>query len=223
MIYPFFLAPIIGFCFGSIPFAWLIVKLTTGKDVRNEGSGSVSTRNTVRTAGWSWAILTASLDVSKGFISTFLTTFFIFSSLEGEFVGFPFRELLGALCGIGAFAGHCWMPWMKFKGGKGFAVFSGALVVVNPWGILVWWLSLPIYLIIIRYSGISGIMATASVAILNTIFYLTGATYWNTWPTMVFGWGCTLLIILRMIPDFIGMRKGEIKRWQGVKVSQWMR
>ena len=76
-MYQYFLAPLIGYLFGSIPFAWIIVKLTTGQDVRDSGSGSVSTRNTVRTAGWSWAILTGTLDVTKGFFGVFLVRFFI--------------------------------------------------------------------------------------------------------------------------------------------------
>ncbi|MCK5183203.1 MAG: glycerol-3-phosphate acyltransferase, partial [Candidatus Heimdallarchaeota archaeon] len=53
-MYQYFIAPIIGFLFGSIPFSWLIVKIATGKDVREEGSGSVSSRNTIRTAGYFW-------------------------------------------------------------------------------------------------------------------------------------------------------------------------
>jgi len=227
MIYPYILAPIIGFFFGSLPFAWIIVKLVTGKDVRDEGSGSVSTRNTVRTAGYGWAILTMSLDITKGFLGTFLTRYVFFSSLTS--LDPVNLDLLAALCGIATFAGHCWMPWMKFKGGKGFAVLSGGMMVINPWGILVWWVSLLIWLMIIRYSGISGIMATATVATTYTIFYLVGqfstldGTYWHTWPIMVFSWGCTILIIIRMIPDFIAIKNGEIKRWKGIKVAQWMR
>ena len=76
-MYQYFVALIIGFLLGSLPFAWIIVKITTGKDVRDEGSGSVSTRNTIRTAGYLWAILTATLDVTKGFLAAFLTRFYI--------------------------------------------------------------------------------------------------------------------------------------------------
>ena len=71
-MYQYFLAPIIGYLLGSIPFAWLIVKIVTGKDVREEGAGSVSTRNTVRTAGYPWAILTGILDNGKGFLADLL-------------------------------------------------------------------------------------------------------------------------------------------------------
>lgn len=222
-MYQYFVALIIGFLLGSLPFAWIIVKITTGKDVRDEGSGSVSTRNTIRTAGYLWAILTATLDVTKGFLAAFLTRFYI-AKVTASFT-FELSIFCTALAGIAAFAGHCWMPWMKFKGGKGFAVFSGALAVINPWGIIVWWLGILIYLLITRYSGISGILATASVALLNTFFYIFSVwnPYWSAWGTIVFGWGCVILAILRHIPDFKGMKTGEIKRWKGIKVSQWMR
>ena len=221
MIYPYFIAIIMGYLFGSLPFAWIIVRLVTGKDVRDEGSGSVSTRNTVRTAGYFWAILTATLDVTKGFIGCFLLRYVIFPPANFPTLLYP--DLLPALCGIAAFAGHCWMPWMKFRGGKGFAVLTGALIVVNPWCILVWWGIIPIWLVITRYSGISGILATTSVAVALSFFYGFQVTYWHEWSVLVFGWGCVVLVILRMIPDFIGMKKGEITRWKGIKVSQWMK
>lgn len=224
MIYAYILAPIIGYLFGSIPFAWFIVKLTTGKDVRKEGSGSVSTRNTVRTAGWGWAVITASMDVTKGFIGAFLTLFVFFPESAFISAGTYYNgSLLTALCGLGAFAGHCWMPWMKFKGGKGFAVLTGSLIIINPWCIIVWWVTILIWALITRYSGIAGILSTASVAITLTVFYFTDATAWNDWPVLLFGWGCTVLVILRMIPDLIAIRKGEIKPWKGIKVSQWMK
>jgi glycerol-3-phosphate acyltransferase PlsY len=139
------------------------------------------------------------------------------------FPNFPELNVLKALAGVGAFAGHCWMPWLKFQGGKGFAVLTGASIMINPWGVVIYWVSLPIWLLITRYSYIGGICGTTSVALGYTIFYLTGATAWPHWSLMIYGWGCVILVNLRMIPDFIAMRKGEIKRWKGIKISQWMR
>jgi len=222
-MYQYFIAPLIGYFFGSIPMAWFIIKLTTGKDPRDEGSSSVSTRNTARTAGYHWAILTASLDVIKGFLGTFLTLFYIFPESTftvGEYYnGF----LLISLVGLGAFAGHCWMPWMKFKGGKGFAVLSGCLIVINPWGVLLWWASMPLWMMLWKLSSAGGISATGSIGILTTVFWLTGATHWSDWSLMIFGWGCTILVIIRMIPDFKKIRAGEIKRWSGFKLSEFLK
>jgi glycerol-3-phosphate acyltransferase PlsY len=228
-MYQYFIAPIIGYLLGSIPFAWLIVKLVTGKDVREEGSGSASTRNTVRTAGYFWAILTASLDVSKGFLAAFLVRFYLTQLPAINALSDDMAIFCTALAGIGAFAGHLWMPWLGFKGGKGFAVFSGALIVLNPYGILVWWLSLPIFLIIIRYSYLGGLSATIAASLLGMFFFIFGHAsgtpnpYWSDWGVMVHGFGCVFVLLLRLIPDFKAMRAGEIKRWSGMKVSQWMK
>lgn len=222
-MYQYFIAPIIGFLFGSLPFAWLIVKIVTGKDVREEGSGSVSSRNTIRSAGYFWAILTSFLDISKGFLAVFITRFYL--APTAAMGSDDLSILCTALAGIGAFVGHLWMPWMKFKGGKGFAVLLGSLIVLNPYGNLVWVLSILLFLVIIRYSYLAGLSATISVALLGTFFYIFTVPnpYWSSWAVMVHGWGCVIILVLRLIPDFKAMRRGEIKRWGGIKISQWMK
>jgi glycerol-3-phosphate acyltransferase PlsY len=115
------------------------------------------------------------------------------------------------------------MPWLGFQGGKGFAVLSGALIVLNPWGILLWWGSLPIWLFITRYSSIGGIASTATVATGLTFFSIFEATAWHEMGLIVFGWGCTIVCVLRMIPDFKLIKKGEITPWKGLQISQWMK
>ncbi|MHA1441660.1 MAG: glycerol-3-phosphate acyltransferase [Candidatus Heimdallarchaeota archaeon] len=220
-MYQYFLAPIIGYLLGSIPFAWIIVKIATGKDIREEGAGSVSTRNTVRTAGYPWALLTGILDWGKGFLAVFLTRFYL---APAEAMGSDDLSLLcTALAGIGAFVGHLWMIWMKFKGGKAFSVLLASLIIINPWGILVWVLSLFLFLVIIRYSYLAGLAATICVAILGTFFFIFTVPnlYWSSWAVMVHGWGCAIILVLRLIPEFKAMRRGEIERWKGMKTSQW--
>lgn len=222
-MYQYFIAPIIGYLLGSIPFSWLIVKIAAGKDVREEGSGSVSSRNTARTAGYFWAILNSVLDITKGFLAVFITRFFL--APTAAMGSDDLSILCAALAGIGAFAGHLWMPWLKFKGGKGFAVLLGSLIVLNPYGLLVWPLSIILFLVIIRYSYLAGMSATISVALLGTFFYIFTVPnlYWSSWAVMVHGWGIVIILVLRLIPDFKAMRRGDIKRWSGVKVSQWMK
>ncbi|HUU77243.1 MAG TPA: glycerol-3-phosphate acyltransferase [candidate division Zixibacteria bacterium] len=220
-MYQYFLAPIIGYLLGSIPFAWIIVKIAAGKDVREEGAGSVSTRNTIRTAGYSWAILTGILDIGKGFLAVFITRFYLAPSVA---MGSDDLSILcAAFAGIGAFVGHLWMIWMKFKGGKAFSVLLGSLFVLNPWGILVWVIAILLFLVIIRYSYLAGLSATICNALLCTFFYIFTVPnpYWSSWAVMVHGWGCVIILVLRLIPEFKAMRRGEIKRWSGVKASQW--
>jgi glycerol-3-phosphate acyltransferase PlsY len=229
-MYQYFIAPIIGYLLGSIPFSWFIVKISTGKDVREEGSKSVSTRNTIRTAGYFWAMLTGSFDISKGFFAVFITRFYL-TQYPTALPSVDLSILCAALAGIGAFTGHLWMPWMRFKGGKGFAVLLGALVVLNPYGILIWVFSILIFLVIIRYSYLAGLSATISVALTGMIFYIVSIStgnpvpneFWSSWAVMIHGWGCSIILTLRLIPDFKAMKRGDIKRWSGFKSSQFMK
>ena len=223
-MYQYFIAPIIGYFFGSIPFAQIIVKLVSGKDVREEGAKSVSTRNTIRTVGFFWAIMTGILDISKGFLAVFITRYYL--APAAKMGSDDLSILCTALAGIGAFVGHLWMIWMKFKGGKGFAVLLGSLIVLNPYGLLVWPVSIVLFLVIIRYSYLAGMCSTIAVAILDTFFYIFQVPnpYWiylSSWALLVHGWGCAIILIIRLIPEFKAMRRGEIKRWSGLKSSQW--
>ncbi|MHA1125935.1 MAG: glycerol-3-phosphate acyltransferase [Candidatus Heimdallarchaeota archaeon] len=220
-MYQYFLAPIIGYLLGSIPFAWIIVKIVTGKDIREEGAGSVSSRNTARVAGNPWAILTAIFDWGKGFLAVFLTRFYL---APPEAMGsIDLSILCTAIAGIGAFIGHLWMVWMKFKGGKAFSVLLGSLIIINPWGILVWVISIILFLFIIRYSYLAGLVATICNAILATFFFIFAVPnlYFGSWAVMVHGWACAIILVLRLIPEFKAMRRGEIERWKGMKSSQW--
>jgi glycerol-3-phosphate acyltransferase PlsY len=63
---------ILGYILGSIPFGLLIVKMKTGKDVRNVESGRTGGTNVVRAAGFGAGLLTATLDILKGATSVWL-------------------------------------------------------------------------------------------------------------------------------------------------------
>ena len=64
------------------------------------------------------------------------------------------------LAGLGAFLGHLFPVWLKFKGGKGVAVYIGILIgLFWPAAILfcVIWLSTAV---ISRYSSLSALVAS---------------------------------------------------------------
>ena len=57
---------------GSIPSAYVVVRLATGEDFRRAGSGDVGTTNAVRAAGWWAGLMVAFLDVGKGVLPVVL-------------------------------------------------------------------------------------------------------------------------------------------------------
>lgn len=119
---------LLGYVIGSIPFAYMITRWATGRDVRREGSGNVGTRNAFRVSRKRWvgiAVLLA--DMLKGAVPVIA----MLLSSDPE----PVLVLIPALV-----LGHCYPVWLRFRGGKGLATTAGALLVSFPlfpifWGL----------------------------------------------------------------------------------------
>src|SRR5271167_4901027 len=69
------LAILIAYLIGCIPFGYLLVRLTTGKDVRASGSGNIGATNVLRTTGRAIAVITLLLDIAKGVVAVWLTEY----------------------------------------------------------------------------------------------------------------------------------------------------
>ncbi len=109
------LAVVAAYLIGGIPFGLIIVKLMTGADVRESGSGNIGATNVLRTTGPGAAILTLVLDAAKAWFAVWLA-----QRLSGG------SELWMSFAALAALAGHAWSIWLKFKGGKAVASFVGA-------------------------------------------------------------------------------------------------
>lgn len=126
------IAFLIGYILGSIPTAYLVTRWKTGKDIRKMGGGNVGGLNTFKEVGILPAIIVTLVDIGKGAAVIAITYYAL--DLEQVFV------LVSA---VGAVAGHNWMPWLKFTGGKGMGAAVGALVMIMP--IYGWTLELAIF------------------------------------------------------------------------------
>src|ERR1700726_4911898 len=106
---------ILGYLFGSIPFGLILTKLAGTKDLRSIGSGNIGATNVLRTGHKGLAAATLLLDMLKGTAAVVMSGYF----------GGPNAAMLAAL---GAFLGHLFPVWLKFRGGKGVAVYIGVLL-----------------------------------------------------------------------------------------------
>ena len=104
-----------GYLLGSIPLGLLITRAAGAPDVRTIGSGNIGATNVLRTGRKGLAALTLVCDALKGTIAVLLA---------GHFGGH--EAALAA--GLGAFLGHLFPVWLKFKGGKGVATYIGLLI-----------------------------------------------------------------------------------------------
>src|ERR1700722_8414201 len=106
---------ILGYLLGSIPFGLILTRLAGTADIRSIGSGNIGATNVLRTGRKGLAAATLTCDMLKGTLAVLIAGYF----------GGPDAAMLAAL---GSFLGHLFPVWLKFKGGKGVAVYIGVLI-----------------------------------------------------------------------------------------------
>lgn len=143
---------LLGYVSGSLPFALWVTRAVKGIDIRDGGSGHVTTTNTIRQAGWVWGVLVLVLDISKGFFPVYMAAR----------NGLPDWGV--ALTAGLAVAGHCWPIFAQFRGGMGLAVTGGSLLAVYPLGFAVALGLLLSFVLVIRHSARGALFAGLMLA-----------------------------------------------------------
>ncbi|WP_316861647.1 glycerol-3-phosphate 1-O-acyltransferase PlsY [uncultured Cohaesibacter sp.] len=161
----FFAAALLfGYILGSIPFGLILTRLAGKGDIRLIGSGNIGTTNVLRTGSKHLAALTLLGDLLKG----------AFAVVVAKELGGNWAIETANFAGLGAFLGHLFPIWLKFKGGKGVATYVGVLLGLYWPAFVVFalmWLS-SAYLS--RYSSLSALIASAL-----TPFVLIGFEQWH--------------------------------------------
>ena len=137
---------VLGYLLGSIPFGLLLTRLAGTQDLRTIGSGNIGATNVLRTGRKSLAAATLIGDMLKGTVAVIIAGYF----------GGPNAAMLAAL---GAFLGHLFPVWLKFRGGKGVATYLGVLLGLFWPGAVVFavlWLATAFTS---RYSSLSALVA----------------------------------------------------------------
>jgi len=150
------LSLVLSYLLGSIPFGVILTRAGGAGDLRTIGSGNIGATNVLRTGRKGLAAATLLLDMAKGAVAVLLVAHL-----------FPGNALLAA---AGAFIGHCYPVWLKFKGGKGVATLMGIVVALHwPLGLVyaVVWLGL---LAGLRISSVAGMAAALSAPFAAALF-----------------------------------------------------
>jgi acyl phosphate:glycerol-3-phosphate acyltransferase len=172
-----------SFFLGAIPFGIVVSRLFFRRDLRAEGSGNIGAANALRALGKRGAVAVLILDALKGALPVIAGR-----ALDGE--------VLAAVAAFAAIAGHCFSPFLHFRGGKGVATNFGA-VIAMAWpagGIFA-----VIWLAVVAASGYSSAGSMlASVAMAPGLWYFTGSA------GGIYGLASALLIVF--------MHRGNIAR-----------
>ena len=142
------LAAVFGYGLGSIPFGLLLTRAAGGPDVRTIGSGNIGATNVLRTGRKGLAAATLLCDMFKGTVAV----------LAAAYVAGHDAALAA---GLGAFLGHLFPVWLKFKGGKGVATYIGVLIGLAWPAALIFCAIWLLVAFVTRYSSLSALIASA--------------------------------------------------------------
>jgi glycerol-3-phosphate acyltransferase PlsY len=137
-----------AYLIGGIPFGYLLVKLTTGRDVRQFGSGNIGATNVLRTSGRGIGVATLLLDILKGAAAVWLAGHFTHGSV-----------LWMSAAALAVMLGHAFPIFLKFKGGKAVASFIGAFAYVAPVPLLAVVVVFVVVVALTRYISLGSIVA----------------------------------------------------------------
>jgi glycerol-3-phosphate acyltransferase PlsY len=145
-----------GYLLGSILFGVILTRMAGAGDLRSIGSGNIGATNVLRTGRKGLAAATLLLDALKGVVAVLLVE----RLSPGN----------GVLAAIGAFAGHCYPVWLRFRGGKGVATLLGLVLALHwPSGVVFAgvWLAM---LALLRISSMAGLAAAISAPVSAALF-----------------------------------------------------
>jgi glycerol-3-phosphate acyltransferase PlsY len=155
-------AALVAFLVGSVPFGYLIGRLFYHTDLRAEGSGNIGAMNALRTLGKTGGAAVLVLDAVKGFVPVFLTAMYFHGS-----------QLAEAMVAAAAVLGHCFSPWLRWRGGKGVATSFGAIFGLSwPAGLVAvgGWIA---GAILTQYSSVGSMIGSALAPV--ALWFFTGS------------------------------------------------
>jgi len=176
---------VLGYLLGATPFGYLIPRWIKGVDIRSLGTGNPGTANVFRTVGLAAAIPVGVLDIGKGAAPVLLARA---ASLS---------EGWALAAGVAAVLGHCYPPYLRFRGGGGMAASIGTLLALMPLETAV---MLPLLGLV--YIVLTGSSTTGTVVGFTT---LIGLAWWRGQPIVhiLAPLVLMLLMLLRFLPHTI--------------------
>lgn len=158
---------LLGYLYGSIPFALVIGKVFYNMDVRESGSGNLGGTNAGRVLGKKAGISVIVLDALKAVIIFYLSSYL---SLK-----FNLNPDIKYIAGLACIFGHCYPIFAEFRGGKAVSTSLGYFLCIEPLYAVVAIVVFLLVLKISKYVSLSSI-STALIVLCITPFLAVSIT-----------------------------------------------
>jgi len=188
---------VIAYLLGSIPVGLLAVRATTGKDVREVGSGRTGGTNVLRVAGPWAALLTALGDGAKGLLAVWLARILVRA------------PVVEALAGLSAVIGHNYSIFIGFKGGAGTGTTIGGAIGLWPWNGAILIGTGAAVIAATRHASLGSITVALLLPIILALrAWLGGAP----WAYLIHGLGTAALTLWALRPNIRRLLEGRERR-----------
>jgi glycerol-3-phosphate acyltransferase PlsY len=202
---------LLAYLLGSVPFGLLIVKLTTGKDIRQVASGRTGGTNAMRAAGCGAGIATAFFDIFKGIAAVWIARFLT-----------P-NNWIHVLAPIAAVLGHNYSIFLaerdsngrfRLRGGAGGAPTAGGVIgLIWPFW---WWIliGMPVPIIMfvgVGYASLTTLSIALTAAIILSILYFLGLA---PWQYILYGIVTFFILLWALRPNIKALMEGR-ERFHG--------
>tara|TARA_B100000900_G_scaffold405560_1_gene415332 strand:- start:25 stop:732 length:708 start_codon:yes stop_codon:yes gene_type:complete len=208
-------AVVIGFLAGSLPFGVMIAR-SRGVDIRSQGSGNPGATNVGRVLGKPFGVLCFFLDALKGACPVLL------SGWLAGILGSDAHEMTASaawgwlLVAIATILGHCFSPWIAFRGGKGVATGFGAVLAMWPVltmpaiaGFFVWGLVLMVTRLMSLASIAGALVLPATVLALAVVPGTSGANLDASVPFLAITSLVAAIVVFRHRSNLVRLRRGD--------------
>ena len=211
------LVVILGYLLGSIPFGFLLVKILTGKDLRNVESGRTGGTNAFRAAGFPVGLTTALLDAAKATFAVWIARWLS-----------PDADLIHVLAGLAAIVGHNYSIFLTERDEQGRLRFRGGAgampAVGGAAGLWIW--SFPIAFgagaVLFFTVGMASVATlTAGLAII-VLFAIRASMNLMPWISVIYGIVAELLLIWALRPNITKIFAGT-ERVVRISLAGWLR
>ncbi len=197
------IAAVLGYFFGAIPFAYLIVRARKGIDIRTIGSGNVGATNAGRLLGFRYFLLVFALDISKGLLPTLLLP------RLAEYLAGTELPSLPVFVALTTILGHNFPIYLRFRGGKGVATSLGALFALDPFASAATASAFLVFVLITRIVSLSSVMA-------GIVFVLVHfSTTEHPWSRRELAMSVVTIGLLGML--IMRHRANFVRIWQGTE------
>jgi glycerol-3-phosphate acyltransferase PlsY len=188
---PVLASAILAYFIGGLPFGYLFVRFSLGKDVRTMGSGNIGATNVHRTAGRKAGLIVLLLDILKGFLAIWLAVLISHND-----------ALAVSAAVVAVMLGHCYPVALGFKGGKAVACFIGAFLYLAPLALLV---TTVFFVLVVAGTKFISLASITGAIVFPPVFWLL---YHPAPSILVAAIASAILIIYRHRANIARLRSG---------------